>query len=111
MRPRAVAGMRRRVLTGTVMAVLGVLVLTAGIAWPREPLGRPAGAAAPFGAPSASSDPWDAPAPVAPPSSLPGPSAAPSTVDAPSVAPDPPPPVPGWTLVDYDNFDGATLDH
>ena len=99
--------MRRRVLTGTVMTVLGVLVLTAGIAWPREPLGRPAGAAAPFGAPSAS-DPPDA---STPPTLPPGPSGTPSTVDAPAVAPDPPPPVPGWTLVDYDNFDGTTLDH
>jgi beta-glucanase (GH16 family) len=104
--------MRPRVVTGTVIAVLGVLVLTAGIAWPRSatPPTGPAAAAAAQGVAGAlpTALPTDTPTGTATPTAAP--STRPSTVDSPQATVSPPPPVPGWTLVDYDNFDGTRLD-
>jgi beta-glucanase (GH16 family) len=97
---------------GVAIGVIGILVLTAGVAWPREPLGRPpAGAAAP--AADGMSDSPDVPT-VSPPFTPSGPAsgASPPASAAPSTAPavPPPPPIPGWTLVAYDDFSGDRLD-
>lgn len=90
---------RPRVVTGTVIAVLGVLVLTAGVAWPREPAAHHPAAARPTA--TATARPSLAPTTLAP-----------STVDSPQGTPTAsgPPAVPGWTLVDYDDFTGDRLD-
>jgi len=106
-------------MVASAIAVIGTLVLAAGIAWPRAPLGRP-GAAAGYPDSSASDVPAPEPAtqsPGATPSSAP-PSAVPSasaTSSAPGATPaavpaGPPPAPPGWTLVDYDDFNGNTVD-
>src|SRR5436305_8671291 len=100
--------MRPRAVTSAVIAVLGAVAFAAGVAWPRDPLTAPtrAGAAAP--APSPVSKPTSS-APASPTATATTPGNTPSTVESPAPTNGPPPPVPGWTLVDYDNFDGTKL--
>jgi beta-glucanase (GH16 family) len=88
--------MRPRAVTGSVMAALGIVALSAGAAWPREPVPRPVPAH-----PTVRAAPPPAPVPAG---------SAPSTVDSPVAQPSAPAPVPGWTLVDYDDFTGQRLD-
>ncbi len=98
--------MRARLVTGAAIGVVGALVFTAGIAWPRDaaPAALPA-ADRTAGLPVVPAEPSpstvDKPAPVPSRSS-----AAPSPTPGPTT----PPPVPGWTLVDYDDFTGTQLD-
>ena len=94
-----------------VAGVLGVLVLTAGVAWPRAPLGRPddPGRAAPAADGSSGSPDPPVVSPAFTPSSGP-PGAGPAASAAPIPSDPPPPPVPGWTLADYDDFSGDRLD-
>src|SRR2546421_11721983 len=116
MRRRAVARHNRRLAVGTAIGVLGILVLSAGVAWPRTPLGRPAAddtlAVVPDS--SAPSDPEPAPSASGPFTVAPS-SAAPSAGSSASSAPPSPPPattpppVPGWTLVAFDGFSSDRL--